>query len=286
MPNICWRSRRRTEPRRECVSCIFSYTAVLYPPGPGDRSSCSLQRGSVSTSRKLPEHISLLPSYSGVNLFQFSRSVASNSATLWSAAHQASLSITNSQSLLTLMSIESVMPSNHLILCRQLLLPSTFPSIRVFSNDRLCKNVHFLRMEAHSHHSTFHTAKDCALCCVQRNKCWTLVFITTSSSFRTFFVCMCAKLLHLCLTATLWTVVHQAYLSMRILQTRILEWAAMPSCRGSSPPRDWMHVSCVSCIGRWGLYYVHHLPSLLQAIFSSGLIHPNSFFFFFFWSPL
>ena len=54
----------------------------------------------------------------------------------WTAAHQASLSITNSQSLLKLMSIESVMPSNHLILCRPfLLLPSIFPSIRVFSNE-------------------------------------------------------------------------------------------------------------------------------------------------------
>ena len=56
--------------------------------------------------------------------------------TPWTAAHQASLSITNSRNLLKLMSIESVMPSNHLILCRPLLLlPSTFPSIRVFSND-------------------------------------------------------------------------------------------------------------------------------------------------------
>ena len=52
------------------------------------------------------------------------------------AAHQASLSITNSRSLLKLMSIESVMPSNHLILCRLLLLlPSVFPSIRVFSDE-------------------------------------------------------------------------------------------------------------------------------------------------------
>ena len=55
--------------------------------------------------------------------------------TPWTATHQASLFITNSQSLLTLMSIESVMPSNHLILCRPLLLPSIFPSIRVFSNE-------------------------------------------------------------------------------------------------------------------------------------------------------
>ena len=57
-------------------------------------------------------------------------------ATPWTTAHQASLSITNSWSLLKLMSVESVMPRNHLILCRPLLiLPSIFPNIRVFSNE-------------------------------------------------------------------------------------------------------------------------------------------------------
>ena len=57
-------------------------------------------------------------------------------ATSWTAAHKASLSITNSQSLLKLMSIELVMPSNHLILyCPLLHLSSIFPSIRVFSNE-------------------------------------------------------------------------------------------------------------------------------------------------------
>ena len=56
-------------------------------------------------------------------------------ATPWTAARQACLSITNSRNLLKLMSIESVMPSNHLILCHPLLLPSIFPSIRVFSNQ-------------------------------------------------------------------------------------------------------------------------------------------------------
>ena len=55
--------------------------------------------------------------------------------TPWTMAHQASLSFTISQSLLKLMSSESVMPSNHLILCHPLLLPSIFPSIRVFSNE-------------------------------------------------------------------------------------------------------------------------------------------------------
>ena len=55
--------------------------------------------------------------------------------TPWTAATQASLSITNSQSVLKPMSIESVMPSNHLILCHPLLLPSIFLSIRVYSNE-------------------------------------------------------------------------------------------------------------------------------------------------------
>ena len=67
---------------------------------------------------------------------QFSCLVMSDSATTWTAAHQASLSITSSQSLLKLMSIESVMPSNQLILCCPLHLPpSIFPSIRVFSKE-------------------------------------------------------------------------------------------------------------------------------------------------------
>ena len=72
-------------------------------------------------------------------------------ATPWTAAHQASLSITNSQSLLKLMSIESLMPSNHLILCYPLLLlPSIFPSIRVFSNE--------------------------SVLCIRWPKCWSFIF--------------------------------------------------------------------------------------------------------------
>ena len=55
--------------------------------------------------------------------------------TPWTTAHQASLSITDSWSLLKFMSIKSVMPSNHLILCHSLLLPSIFPSVRVFCNE-------------------------------------------------------------------------------------------------------------------------------------------------------
>ena len=61
-------------------------------------------------------------------------------ATPWTATRQDSLTITNSRSLLNLMSIKSVMPSNHLILCCALLfLPSTFPSIRVFSNESVLR---------------------------------------------------------------------------------------------------------------------------------------------------
>ena len=61
--------------------------------------------------------------------------------TPWTAAHQASLSVTNSQSLFKLMSIKLVMPSNHFILCRPLLLlPSIFPSSRVFANDSVLRN--------------------------------------------------------------------------------------------------------------------------------------------------
>ena len=71
---------------------------------------------------------------------QFSCSVVSDSLIPWTAARQASLSITNSRSLLKLMSIESVMPSNHLILSHPLLLlPSIFPSIRVFSRESVLR---------------------------------------------------------------------------------------------------------------------------------------------------
>ena len=70
-----------------------------------------------------------------IHSVQFSHSVVSDSATPWIAARQASLSITNSWSSLRPMSIESLMPSSHLILCCPLLLPPIPPSIRVFSNE-------------------------------------------------------------------------------------------------------------------------------------------------------
>ena len=86
---------------------------------------------------------------------QFSCSVVSDS--LIHHGLQASLSITNSQSLLKLMSIESVMPCNHLILCRPLLLlPSIFPSIRVFSNE--------------------------SVLCIRWPKCWSFSFSNSPSN--------------------------------------------------------------------------------------------------------
>ena len=87
---------------------------------------CSLQTGTLFFNR-----FSSVPFY---------HSAMSNSATPWTAACQASLSITNSWSLPKLMCIELVMPSNHLILCHPLLLlPSVFPSFRVFFNESVLR---------------------------------------------------------------------------------------------------------------------------------------------------
>ena len=105
-------------------------------------------------------HLPLRPMISAFPLppsVQFSRSVVSNSATPGTAARLASLPITTSWSLLKLMSIESMMSSNHLILCRPLLLlPSIFPSIRVFSNK--------------------------SALCIRWAKCWSFSFNISASS--------------------------------------------------------------------------------------------------------
>ena len=99
-------------------------------------SHCGKQYGGLSEKLKIDAPYDPAIPLLGILLLLFSLSVVPNSVTLWTAALQASLSITNSWSLLTLTSIELVMPSNHLILCRPLLLlPSIFPSIRVFSNE-------------------------------------------------------------------------------------------------------------------------------------------------------
>ena len=94
----------------------------------------SLQKEMV-TSVFLPGKPHGQRSLEGYSPVQFSCSVVSDSATSWTTARQASLSITSSQSLLKLMCIKSVIPSNHLILCHPLLPPSIFPSIWVFSSE-------------------------------------------------------------------------------------------------------------------------------------------------------
>ena len=101
-------------------------------------SGCRVKRTEISTFKRY------LHSHVYCSIFRVAKIVQFSSAlscvrlfvTPWTTARQASLSITKSQSLPKLMSIESVMPSNHLILCRPLLrLPSIFPSIRVFSHE-------------------------------------------------------------------------------------------------------------------------------------------------------
>ena len=114
------------------VLCIITYVPSVMPLiMPSDlcilhscKCNCvTIWRGTVERSSEICQSVQLL---SCVQLF----------TTPWTAARQASLSITNSRSLLKLMSIASVMPSNHLILCYiLLLLPSIFPCIRVFSNE-------------------------------------------------------------------------------------------------------------------------------------------------------
>ena len=99
---------------KACITCIPNQTRTL-------------QVKNVPDLFKINEKFSSVQSFSSVWLF----------VTQWTAARQAYLSSTNSWSLLQLMSIELVMPSNHLILCCPLLLLSIFPSIRVFFSNKL-----------------------------------------------------------------------------------------------------------------------------------------------------
>ena len=121
------------------------WTGLPFPspshlPNPGIEFVCSELAGRFFTTEPPGRpyvafifcHHNSAPRFSSVQLFNHVLLFV----TPWTAARQASLSITTSQSLLKLMSVESVMPSNHLILCHSLLfLPSVFPSIRVFSNE-------------------------------------------------------------------------------------------------------------------------------------------------------
>ena len=231
-----------TEPERKGFEWIFS-------------SLCSF----ISSTRFLSPHFPLLYQFSqwkikngfhflssnqnpNSTLYQFSSvqllSCAQLFVTSWAAAHQASLSFTISLSLLQLKSIESVMPSNHLILCHSLLLlPSIFPSIRVFSNE---------------------LALD-----IRRPKYWSVsfsiiplrsqIFLSSPSSCWVFsvtqvpFVFQLLSHVQLCdpMDCSLpGSSVHG------IFQVRILEWVAISFSkrsfsRGASPSRDWTHLACI-----------------------------------------
>ena len=141
------RKEEMKEGRREkmmYMKCLWSAPCMLdafiqcYAYFSRTTGGCFLFKRSKETAREFP--VALQYYHTQITALMFS-SVQSLShvqlfAIPWTAAHQASLSITNSQSPPKPMSIESVTPSNHLILCRPLLLlPSIFPSIRVFSNE-------------------------------------------------------------------------------------------------------------------------------------------------------
>ena len=131
--NVPWsESSSLTAPSRRANHHLPQLPAIPRPHHTLTHCPYSASCGLHSTCDDFPQVCHLyLP-----HLLQFSCSVVSDPAIPWIAALQASLSITNSQSLLKLMSIELVMPSNHLILsCSLLLSPSVFPSIRVFSNE-------------------------------------------------------------------------------------------------------------------------------------------------------
>ena len=169
--------------------------------------------------------------------------------TPWTIAQQASLSITNSQSLLKLMSIELVMPSNHLILCCPLLLPpSIFPSIKVFSNE----SVLHMRWPKYWSFSLSISPSNEYSGLISFRMDWldllavqgTLKSLLQHHSGIVHFskvACVCVRacvcVLSLQLSATLCNTMDHSLPSSSahgILQARILEWIAMPSSRGSS----------------------------------------------------
>ena len=149
----------------------------------------------------------------------------------WIAACQASLSITNSRNSLKLTSIESVMPSSHLILCRPLLLlPQSLPASESFPMSQLF---------ASGGQSTGVSALASFL--PENTQDWSPLEWTVSQS--------CPTLCNPTDCSLLGSSVHG------ILQARILEWIAISSSRGSSWPRDRTHLSCASCISRQILYH-------------------------------
>ena len=177
----------------------------------------------ASSFRIWNRHISSVQSLSRVWLF----------VTPWTAAHQASLSITNSWSSLRLTSIESVMPSSHLILCCPLLLlPPIPPSIRVFSSA-----------------STL---------CTKWPKCWSFIdpsnYFNFLKQFKRHLLLFFSCFSYVWFFITLWTVAHQAPLSTEFYRRGY--WSGLPHPPSRDFPNPGIHSeSSVSCIGRRFLYH-------------------------------
>ena len=161
--------------------------------------------GDMAEINTFIQEYSAFVTFSGLNVVVQSLSHVQLIATPWTAAHQASLSFTISRSLLRLMTIELVMSSNHLILCHSLLLlPSIFPSIRVFSNEST------LRM--------------------RWPKYWSFSFSISHSNeifpMMPFHGDVCVLISHVQLFVNPWTVAHKAPLSMEF--SRQEYWSGLP----------------------------------------------------------
>ena len=214
------------------------------------------RRGSfVKDATVLPVRFSSVQSLSHVRFF----------GTPWIAAHQASLSITNSRSSLRLMSIESVMPSSHLILCRPLLLlPPISPSIRVFSNEStLCMRLNYppgrlqkisLVCQSQGQEGIDYLRKYSISGVWKMNSTpdlgthWSLVCLTAGLEFLHLIVVQ--SLSHVRLFATPWTAARQASLSLTI------SWS-------------WLKLLSIESIMLSNRLILCHLSLLLPSLFPS-----------------
>ena len=175
--------------------------------------------------------------------------------TPWTAACQASLSITNSRSLLKLMKIELVMPSNHFILCRPLHLPSIFPSIRVFSNESvLC-----IRWPEYWSFSFSISPSNEYLGLISFRIDW-FDLLAFRGILKSLLQCHSSKASILCFEKSLMYQLCLHSLTLcnpmdcnppgssvhGILQARILKWAAISLSGGSSLPRYQTHIYCIA----------------------------------------
>ena len=160
-------------------------------------------------------------------------------ATPWTVAHQASLSITNSQSLLKLMSIESVMPSNHLILyCPLLLLPSIFPSIRVFSNE--------------------------SALCIRWPKYWSFSFNTSPSNEHPGLISFRMDLLDLAVQGTFKSLLQHSSSKVSILHIEVNEIFSNVSVQFSSATQSCLTLCDPMDCSKPGFPVNHQFPELTQ----------------------